>query len=571
MIINRMMSIIFASLMLISAAVVTINPMQLAKAQSTDTTAMSNATSATSNVNVSGTGSVSASPPTRAAESSVPEPLSAERLKELEAQLNETLLVPQQLIRSAGPAEEIKPPEPNTASQVLAEPATLDVNASNIANINNMSSTGNSSSTNNTNNTNNTAISQNISQQAIQAAAPISLYKSTIVAPVDPRSIVDEPSVANNGQIVFYTANWYAARSIDFGATWKFINPFTMSDFCCDQDVIYDKNHGIFLWYRQGIENSATGENRFLLGVSKDASTWVFYSITPTVFNSSWKNVWFDYPHITLSNNNLWITSNMFNQAGQFVRTVISSWNLSELSAGTTVHFQYFFETQEFNFTPVQGATNTMYWAVHHSNAQMKLYKWPETSSSISTSLVNIPAWNYGNRGTMICTTPNQFNWCARSDSRITGGWISNGVIGFLWNAKQGSGFPYPYVNVVTFREAGLTFLSNPKLWNPNLAFMFGYASPNNVPGELGIVAIYGSGQYYPSITAGIVDSSSGAPPPYNLVTIRSGNNAASSYGDYIRDRPINGVGRIWIGSGYTLQGCSTGSCVEPRFYAFGR
>jgi hypothetical protein len=100
---------------------------------------------------------------------------------------------------------------------------------------------------------------------------------------------------------------------------------------------------------------------------------------------------------------------------------------------------------------------------------------------------------------------------------------------------------------------------------------MFGYASPNNVPGELGIVAIYGGGLYYPSIAAGIVDSASGTPPPYQIVTIRSGNHAASGYGDYIRDRPINGIGRIWIGSGYTLQGCSAGNCVEPRFYSYGR
>jgi hypothetical protein len=126
-------------------------------------------------------------------------------------------------------------------------------------------------------------------------------------------------------------------------------------------------------------------------------------------------------------------------------------------------------------------------------------------------------------------------------------------------------------VNVATFREAGFSYISNPKLWSPNVAYMFGHASPNNVAGELGIVAIYGGGLYYPSIAAGIADGSSGTPPPYQVITIRSGNHAASAYGDYSRDRPINGVGRIWVGSGYTLQGCGDASCVEPRFYAFGR
>ena len=54
-----------------------------------------------------------------------------------------------------------------------------------------------------------------------------------------------------------------------------------MSDFCCDQDVVYDKNHKIFVWYRQGASDN-NGDNRFKLGISKDAINWVFYSIKPT-------------------------------------------------------------------------------------------------------------------------------------------------------------------------------------------------------------------------------------------------------------------------------------------------
>ena len=57
-----------------------------------------------------------------------------------------------------------------------------------------------------------------------------------------------------------------------------------MSDFCCDQDVIYDKNFKIFIWYRQGLKD-ANGENRFVLSISKDAQTWTSYSIHPTVVN----------------------------------------------------------------------------------------------------------------------------------------------------------------------------------------------------------------------------------------------------------------------------------------------
>src|SRR5437588_788997 len=40
-------------------------------------------------------------------------------------------------------------------------------------------------------------------------------------------SNVGEPSVAINGDVVMYTGNWYAARSIDGGRTFEFIDPFT--------------------------------------------------------------------------------------------------------------------------------------------------------------------------------------------------------------------------------------------------------------------------------------------------------------------------------------------------------
>lgn len=566
---NRIVSIaILAFLILFSTAIVGIRPVQLISAQTQNATT-NNATSSMSTVKVSGNSSVSPiGPPSKSAESSEPIILNPQQLKALEEQVNETFGgYPKGIAREAVPVQP-KGPEPNTATIPSTAPPSLDVNGSNISMLSNMSTTTNANNTTG-NSSKGTTTSQNTSMQAF--TLPVRIYKSTLVSPVDPRSIIGEPSLANKGPIVFVTGNWYAARSTDFGATWKYVNPFTMSDFCCDQDVIYDKNHGIFLWYRQGIASSTTGENRFMLGVSKDALTWVFYSITPTLFNSAWTNQWFDYPHIALSNNHLWITSNMFNKAGQFVRTVISSWPLSPLSLGQTVNFQYFFETQEFNFTPVQGSTtDTMYFAVHHSNAQMKLYRWT-AGDGISFRLVNIPVWNFGFRGNMVCSSPDSLNWCARSDSRITGGWVSNGIIGFLWNARQGSGFAYPYVNVAIFRETDFSFLSNPKLWNSNFAFMFGYASPNNIPGELGIVAMYGGGFYYPSIAAGIVDGASGTPPPYQLVTIRAGNHAATGYGDYMRDRPFNDIGRFWIGSGYTLQGCTSGNCVESRFYAFGR
>src|SRR6187200_2746735 len=59
-----------------------------------------------------------------------------------------------------------------------------------------------------------------------------------------------ETSLANKDNLLFYTGNWFAARSVDGGSTWGYISPKDHFEFfCCDQDVIYDPNHEIFIWY----------------------------------------------------------------------------------------------------------------------------------------------------------------------------------------------------------------------------------------------------------------------------------------------------------------------------------
>jgi hypothetical protein len=48
-----------------------------------------------------------------------------------------------------------------------------------------------------------------------------------------------------NGNVVFYTGNWYAALSSDGGNTFQYVDPFTAfpdppnMGFCCDQVVQY--------------------------------------------------------------------------------------------------------------------------------------------------------------------------------------------------------------------------------------------------------------------------------------------------------------------------------------------
>src|SRR4029077_20468131 len=70
-------------------------------------------------------------------------------------------------------------------------------------------------------------------------------------------SNVGEPSTAINGEIVFYTGNWYAARSVDAGRTFQYVDPFNSFPnppnlvFCCDQVVNYIASIDTFVWLLQ--------------------------------------------------------------------------------------------------------------------------------------------------------------------------------------------------------------------------------------------------------------------------------------------------------------------------------
>src|SRR5258708_2715445 len=88
---------------------------------------------------------------------------------------------------------------------------------------------------------------------------------------------VGEPSAAINGDVVFYTGNWYAAMSQDGGNTFKFIDPNSMAQpadgpdvkFCCDQVVNYMSSIDTFVWLLQ--YGPQSGDNIQRLAFAKTA------------------------------------------------------------------------------------------------------------------------------------------------------------------------------------------------------------------------------------------------------------------------------------------------------------
>jgi len=86
---------------------------------------------------------------------------------------------------------------------------------------------------------------------SIAAANDFTFFRNAAVTvPGTSTSTTEEPSIAQVGNTAFMTGNWWAARSLNGGRTFDYVNPYTafpasFGGFCCDQTTIYDPHYNI--------------------------------------------------------------------------------------------------------------------------------------------------------------------------------------------------------------------------------------------------------------------------------------------------------------------------------------
>lgn len=396
-------------------------------------------------------------------------------------------------------------------------------------------------------------------------------------------STVAEPSAAQSGKYVWLTHNWYAARSTNGGKTYTYVSPYAdFPAFCCDQDTIYDKHRDMYLWYRQGIYSGATGQNQFKLGVSTNhGASFCTYTFQPNGIDGSWTGQWFDYPHVALSKNYAYITTNMFSGGGAFLRMLVVRLPLDSLVNCAGFGYNYWFTSSGWTWTPTAlGATDTMYLGDHTNQSTFRLY-WQNESDTVLNAVDRaVPAWTFTNRNGS-CPVAGGANPCARADQRVVSGWVrrnqSGGEIGFFWNVKEGGGFPKPYTEAVTFNEQSKLVTGRPLIWNDQAAWHWANAAGNEM-GDIGMAVSFFHPALHPQHYVAIEDEYTANPPGWAVVLARSSTRqlTASNWGDYLRVRPHEPQGVGWVATGHTIQQYTdvngavvTGSQVH--FVRFGR
>ena len=385
-------------------------------------------------------------------------------------------------------------------------------------------------------------------------------------------SSVGEPSLACNGSEVFVTGNWYATKTTDDGSSWSYVSPYTLlppaaGGFCCDQTVMFNPARNLLVWLLQYSRQDATNVLRIAV---KDGGTlgddaWHWWDLAPAAVNPAWSSEWFDYNHAALSENFLYVATNVFN-GNAWTRSVVFRLPLNVMQERGQLSYEYFESTTNFSLRCTQGARDTMYFVSHVDTRTVRLFSWPEASASVTQADVNVAPWQAGR---YVATGPDGTNWLARCDPRITAAWVARGVIGFMWSAnRKPPQRPMPYVRVVRLAEATRAIIDQPDLWNDKYA----YAYPDTCPsgdGVVGVTVFRGGGSRHPGHLVGFWDDATGA---WVLKGTRDSTHGPSDdkWGDYLSCRPNAPDGSSWIAAGYTLQGGSTQTSIEPRVVRFG-
>jgi hypothetical protein len=326
----------------------------------------------------------------------------------------------------------------------------------------------------------------------------------------------------------------------------------------------------MFVWLLQYSEDGDTNVMRVAANCSGDLKDhdWLWWDFSPAMVNPQWRNQWFDFNHVTASNNHLYVVSNVFRTDNDaFTRCVVLRIPLASIVAGTGLNLRYFQSTADFSLRCAQGATDTLYMAAHGAtNGVLRVWSWPESQNAPTLTEVDISPTNF--LGTYSAPGPDGRNWLSRCDERITGGWFARDVVGFMWTGnRMPPARKHPYVRAVRLHADDLSVIDEPDIYSSQWAYAYADACPN-AQGVIGVSLFRGGGTQHPGHLVGSFDE---ANRRWQLHVTRNGSHgpADGKWGDYVGCRIAHPDGNSWIANGFTLQGGSERRNIEPRFVQF--
>ena len=397
----------------------------------------------------------------------------------------------------------------------------------------------------------------------------------------DATSVTNEPTAAQFGNELYVTGNWYSSYSNDGGTSWTFVDPSTAlpsaaGGFCCDQIVVHQRSRNLWFWILQYSEVGSSNVLRVALSTSgRPTAPWTYWDFAPQTFNNTLApNAWFDYPDVAFTDNQMYITMNVYDTAApnnNWLQAVVWRIPIDTFLTGN-ITYQYYNITDRGSLKLARGCTNEMFFGSHLSQNPIRLYRWGDGVNANMT-WVDINASDWTGAGTYSSPGPGGVEWLTHTDARITGGWCIGNQVGFAWTANSDSNHPQPYIKTIAIDTTDNSVAAQPDLWNATQAWVHPAVYPGP-DGRVGLSAFFGGGNVtHPVHVVGFLEN--GTWVVARTATSTHGPDAPK-WGDYLScslfDPTATDVvtGTEWVATGYTMQGGQTRNDVEPRYVRFG-
>jgi hypothetical protein len=373
-----------------------------------------------------------------------------------------------------------------------------------------------------------------------------------------------EVSVAENDRTILMTGNLWMALSEDSGATFSNINPTTIfpqddGGLCCDQVVEYVPQIDMFVWllqYRAGTD----GNNRLRLAAqftadvrASNGTAWTYWDFPSTVFDDGGI---LDYNDLSWGDNSLWFASS---RGGRNVIRI----PLTQIAAKGTINYQFADGTTARWSHVTHNARDTVYWAHHLNNSQIRVYSMRDGDGFYSWRTVNINNWPNGSNSSV---TPDGSDWLTPFELNkhyVFGNALQGGSVWLGWLAAAGGGFPQPHVQMVRINTSSWNLQDQVQVWNENIAFMDPYLS-TNAENELGMSIAFGGPGAFPSHAVGVWGD-------FIVFYPRLSTRTNWRWGNYNTSRRAISNPMQWVAGGYTNETRDGSNIQLPHYIRFGR
>ena len=372
-----------------------------------------------------------------------------------------------------------------------------------------------------------------------------------------------EVSVAENGQTIMMTGNVWMALSEDGGATFSNINPTTIfpqddGGLCCDQVVEYVPEIDMFVWLLQYW--SSAGKNRLRLAAqttsevrASNGTAWTYWDFPSTVFNPTGG---LDYNDMSWGDNSLWFSTSL---GGRNVVRI----PLSQIAAKGTINYSWADGTTAKWSHVSHNARDTVYWAHHVSNSEIRVYSMKDGDGFYSWRSVTVNSWPNGNNSSI---APDGTDWLSFEAPKhyVFGNAVQGSSVWLGWLAAKGGGFPEPHVQLVKINTSSWNLEDQVQIWNEDIAFLDPYLS-TNAENELGMSIAFGGPGAFPSHAVGVWGD-------FVVYYPRLSTRATNRWGDYNTSRRAASDRMQWVAGGYTNETDSGGTNIQlPHYIRFGR